>query len=1344
MFSLIAAWVCAGPPAAHANDVLFYILNKGRLFAQTNTAAPVLEANPFSLYAFVADRNLQGNNINSVTLDFPGGSAELGSQATERKLSAVIDVEALSNFPSQASLDGNFPNGDYTFNFDTLNDGLFSDTLNLSGDSYPSAPHISNFAAAQAIDPATDFVLKWDAFPGGTANSLVRVAIYENTNLVFETGFLPGDFGSLNGLARSVFIPAYTLGGLATYHATLTFVNPSSVNNQCCGTGSVGYESTTKFDLHTTALRRSPSDIFPIAVDGVSQIAQGLAYGAGNYLVALTGRQNVDADDPEDGEVIAVLVDRDGSVRRTSGTGRFTGTSAGVAFGGENFLMVWEDDVDIFGQFVATNGSLIGSPFPISDPSFGTESPDVASDGTNFLVVWAASDGSGGDDINLPRARLIAPDGTFLTGEISLGTGAFELDVGFGGGKFLVVMEAVDSARIYGQFLDTSGALSGSRINIDTTPARSSGPKDVLFDQTAQRFVVTFQDAPASNPNSRTEADLFACTVALNGPVGARKTIGTGPGFTGAARIASDGHALLFTWVNNIFSSSGTSQARFFDSNLNPLGAEFTAFAQHGGKVPFLAPVQFDGQRFLIVNSAVEILTDTDGDFDFVNGDAYGRFIVPAAPGIATQPRNQIVADGAAATFKVEATGPPPLTYQWQRNGVNVPGATSNVLVMANASVADAGTFRVLISNSSGTTISESVQLSVLQPPTIVQQPQPALLANLNDQVEFGVVAGGSEPLSYQWHLNGINIPGETSSNLVVTAAIETQGSYSVTVANPVGATNSSEASLTVQADFFDFKDAFAQRNTIEAAAAFGGSRSGHNVGATKETGEPNHAGKTGGASAWVGWVAPGNGVVTFATTGSGFDTLLAVYTGTSVDQLTPVVSDDDTGGFFTSFVTFNVTAGTEYALAIDGLGGQTGGIFLSWYFQATLQTAPVIVASPASRTVSPGSTVSLEVALANSGGAQFQWFKDGVELFGAVTNPLVIAPFQLSDVGSYVVRVSNGSEFAAFSELAFIELGAALTTHDKFEDARLDRIVVALALAKSGLTAPSAGTVITHNYTSTKESGEPNHGGVIGGASRWFVIQPTVSGALAIDTIGSDFDTALAVYTGASLATVTLITQNNDGAPDGIRSRIVFTASAGVDYYVAVDGVNGAQGTIVLNYFFGAPPQIVTGPIGKSVTAGQSFTLNVIAAAAPDLSYRWRFNGVPIPGATNAEFLVGKCLPTDQGTYAIEVSNPLGTAARAVNIAVVSGNLIPITITKQPLPRAAVLGKKAAFKVAAKGSKPITYQWLFEGTPIPGATLKSYKVLNVQSNVLGNYSVRVTNPAGSVESNPAALTLKP
>jgi hypothetical protein len=104
------------------------------------------------------------------------------------------------------------------------------------------------------------------------------------------------------------------------------------------------------------------------------------------------------------------------------------------------------------------------------------------------------------------------------------------------------------------------------------------------------------------------------------------------------------------------------------------------------------------------------------------------------------------------------------------------------------------------------------------------------------------------------------------------------------------------------------------------------------NVGATVETGEPPTIdGSTGGASVWYSWHPTTSGRVTIDTTTSDFDTLLAVYTGTTVSTLTgtEVASNDDYLGEPTSAVTFDFAAGTVYAIRVDGFAGDTGEINL-------------------------------------------------------------------------------------------------------------------------------------------------------------------------------------------------------------------------------------------------------------------------------------------------------------------------------------------------------------------------------------------------------------------------------
>ena len=114
-----------------------------------------------------------------------------------------------------------------------------------------------------------------------------------------------------------------------------------------------------------------------------------------------------------------------------------------------------------------------------------------------------------------------------------------------------------------------------------------------------------------------------------------------------------------------------------------------------------------------------------------------------------------------------------------------------------------------------------------------------------------------------------------------------------------------------------------------------GGTNAGSNVGATKEPGEPLHAGKIGGKSVWYKWRPPFTGITTITTKGSGFDTLLGIYEPkdddgpSTVSNLVTVAGDDDRGGFFTSEVVFNVNEDNEYEIAVDGFSGSSGTLRL-------------------------------------------------------------------------------------------------------------------------------------------------------------------------------------------------------------------------------------------------------------------------------------------------------------------------------------------------------------------------------------------------------------------------------
>jgi hypothetical protein len=131
---------------------------------------------------------------------------------------------------------------------------------------------------------------------------------------------------------------------------------------------------------------------------------------------------------------------------------------------------------------------------------------------------------------------------------------------------------------------------------------------------------------------------------------------------------------------------------------------------------------------------------------------------------------------------------------------------------------------------------------------------------------------------------------------------------------------------------------------------------------ATKEPGEPNHAGNAGGHSLWWTWTAPSLGTVTIGTGGSAFTTLLGVYTGSSVSALTVVTNSDGlnrANGF--ASLTFAVAPGTQYYIALDGYNGEAGNAAFAFRFSEDVTAPAVVIQSPKAGTSVTTPTITLK-----------------------------------------------------------------------------------------------------------------------------------------------------------------------------------------------------------------------------------------------------------------------------------------------------------------------------------------------------------------------------------------------
>ncbi len=270
--SSLLAVALAGAFDAGAADVALYALIKERSFLQTN-ATPVLQpSGGFSFTALVlASPNaaLQSAYVQRG----PGGTT-----INLSKTSGSQDFLLRQVFSTQAALDTAFPNlPNYIMGIQTTLDGLRTPQVNLSSGVYPPAPVVANLAAAGDIAAGSNFVLQWNAFPGGLTNDLVQVVITDAaTNVVFNSPLI-GQSGALNGTSTSINVPADTLAPGRGYIGNVIFghVRIETLNALLVYPGVPGgtsFATRTVFPIRTRALVPSKQPRLRVAGTGPSTI----------------------------------------------------------------------------------------------------------------------------------------------------------------------------------------------------------------------------------------------------------------------------------------------------------------------------------------------------------------------------------------------------------------------------------------------------------------------------------------------------------------------------------------------------------------------------------------------------------------------------------------------------------------------------------------------------------------------------------------------------------------------------------------------------------------------------------------------------------------------------------------------------------------------------------------------------------------------------------------------------------------------------------------------------------------------------------------------------------------
>lgn len=325
----------------------------------------------------------------------------------------------------------------------------------------------------------------------------------------------------------------------------------------------------------------------------------------------------------------------------------------------------------------------------------------------------------------------------------------------------------------------------------------------------------------------------------------------------------------------------------------------------------------------------------------------------PGAPVITTQPEPAEVANGSSVTLTVVAEGDAPLTYQWSRGGVEIPGAINATYTINPVSEANTGLYWVVVTNAKGsaTSFGVSVTLVVEEFPTILQQPASQTVAT-GSPASFSVQATGGA-LTYQWRKNGTPIGGATGATYTIpTAASGDEGSYTVVVTNSQGNVTSAPATLAV-----------ADPPVI--------------------TSQPQSLNVDPGGPATFSVTATGAAPLSYQWTKNG----AAINGATNATFTIASVTASDAG-------TYRVTV-TNVASTVTSLPATL-----------SVNTPPAIVQQP--RIVVNGGSTSLTVVATGSPAPTYQWYRDNVAVDGATSATLTLGTVNAGNRGIYRVVVAN------------------------------------------------------------------------------------------------------------------------------------------------------------------------------------------------------------------------------------------------------------------------------------------------------------------------------------------------
>ena len=417
-----------------------------------------------------------------------------------------------------------------------------------------------------------------------------------------------------------------------------------------------------------------------------------------------------------------------------------------------------------------------------------------------------------------------------------------------------------------------------------------------------------------------------------------------------------------------------------------------------------------------------------------------------------------------------------------------------------------------------------------------------------------------------------------------------------------------------------------------------------------------------------------------------------------------------------------------NYTVLVSNLAGSatSSNAVLTVYLPAI---PPAILSQTPSQFVLLGNPATFSVTVSGSNPLGYSWVRNNVLIPGATNASYSLPNAQLAD---------SGSQFYCLVTNAYGVASSTNVTLKVIDTIANDLFSGAIVISNGAYT----------NVQSTLKAssfGDPVPDCVDGfGHGVWYQFTAPVAGRLIVDTLGSDFDTGLAVYTGSRDALTELACNDDFG---GVTSQVTFPTSAGTTYFILVGGYGSDSGNLVLHLNHQTPPAFAMQPVDESIIVNSNASFNAVVTGALPMSLQWYFGETPltddgrISGSTTASLSISNITTADAGSYTLTVTNFLGSTNSTAAVLTV---LVPPSISLNPVGRSVPSGLPTTFNAAATGNPAPDYQWQWNGMNIPGATNSSYAIAAMGTNDLGFYHLVASNSVGLAVSANAQLTFGP